>query len=54
MYKYTVELYDGPLQDPSFMIKRVVEDYEDAVTEAAEMTEGNNIYKAVIIIEKEV
>lgn len=50
MYQYKVVLYDAPLQDPIFMVERVVEDYEDAVTEAAEMTEGNNIYRAEITI----
>ena len=54
MYRWTVEIWDRPLEDPTEISQGAVDDYEDAVTRAAEMAEAEEPYKTIITITKEV
>lgn len=49
MYEWSVEVYDAPLTDPDIWEGRA-DDYEEAVTDAAEMAEATNPYQTVITI----
>lgn len=52
MYRWTVEIWDRPLEDPTEISQGAVDDYEDAVTRTAEMAEAEEPYKTIITITK--
>ena len=53
MYEITVEIWNNPLEEPEIW-QGGADDYEDAVTNAAELAEAEEPYKTVITITKEV
>ena len=53
MYKWSVEIFEGPLQDAE-IYEGSADDYEEAVERAAEMSEAEEPYKTIITITKEV
>lgn len=54
MYKWSVEIWDQPLEDPTEISQSAADDYEEAVERAAEMAEAEEPYKTIITITKEV
>lgn len=54
MYKWSVEIWDRPLEEPTEMSQGAADDYEAAVERAAEMAEAEEPYRTVIEINKEV
>ncbi len=52
MYRWTVEIWDRPLEDPTEISQGAVDDYEEAVERAAEMAEAVEPYKTIITITK--
>lgn len=53
MYEITVKIWNSPLEEPEIW-KGGADDYEDAVTNAAELAEAEEPYKTIITITKEV
>lgn len=51
MYEFTVEIWYQPLEEPD-MYKGAADDYEDAITNAAELAEVTEPEKSVITIIK--
>ena len=51
-YKWTVEIYEEPLTEPE-ILEGTADDYEEAVENAVEMSEGSGApYQTVITIER--
>lgn len=52
MYKWSVEIWHRPLEEPAEISQGAADDYEEAVERAAEMSEAEEPYKTIITITK--